>query len=521
MTSKWMSRTVAARHVARVAVVGPTVGAALAGVLVGVAGPGPWMVRAALAAVAALALERALTGLTRWIEPWLSLLPLGLGADGVALPSRLQVARAMARPARVEEARAALAADGLGRDPSHAMYQALVAVLGDDVDRRTVRTRAQHAHRLAEAAGVDRPDTVALVAVLADIGEFVTSGEHHATAGARALGTLGDPFEPIARAVSHHHAHWDGSGTPLRLSGDRIDPTARLVAAAEVLARASAEGLDPADALEAACGHQVDPSILALVDRTVAATTPRRLMAALPGMVAAVVAPGVAAAATVTAALTSPAQPVEERAQSAAVNLPADSATLPTRDQLAADADSPAVGSHDDGGIERAVREVFRSAAVVTTTTTAPAPTTTTSTTAPPPLVPAFPTVPVPTTRSPEVSAVAAPSTEAPTTTAAPETTTTTVATTTTAPTTTTTTIVIWVPPSPSPTTAPTTTTRRSTTTTTRKPSTTTTRKPSTTTTRPTTTTAAPTTTTAAPTTTAPPTTTSPEVTTTSSSGIQ
>lgn len=518
MTNGWNPYGRGAAVAARLHMLAPLLGASAAGVVVGLMAPGPWLVRALGAVLAAVVTERLLVRVGSTLEVWVGLLDLGIGAPDVPMPSRWSVSRALSRPEVVAASRTRLAGQGLGREPDDAMYHALVAVLSADMNGSATR-RARHARQLAVAAGHDDPALVSLAALLADVGLLFTTGEHHAAAAARAINCLGDAFEPVARAVAEHHAHWDGSGHPARLSGERIDPAARLVAAADVMASAPAHAMSPAEAMEAAAGQVVDPSLLALVGPIRESSLHRPLVGALPGLAATLIAPGVAAAATVTVALAGPTTPVVERAHSGTVQLPSDDVTLPTRDPALPVVTEPAESDEPARGIEWTLRMALIR---VDTPASEPAITTTTlgfvtpvvpETAAAVPVPTPAPTAP-PTTAAPvaEVAGSVATTTTVPSTTTAPSTTSTS---TTTAPTTTV--PVIYVPPATVPA-STTTTTRR--TTTTRKPTTTrpTTTRPTTTTTRPTTTTAAPTTTTGAPTTTGSPvtTTTQPIPTTTS-----
>lgn len=91
----------------------------------------------------------------------------------------------------------------------------------------------------------------------------------HANVGASILGKVGFPY-PVVPTVKHHHEHWDGSGYPDGLSGDRIPITARILAVADAYDalrgarpyRAAVSREDACNFLRARAGAQFDPHIV-------------------------------------------------------------------------------------------------------------------------------------------------------------------------------------------------------------------------------------------------------------------
>ena len=91
----------------------------------------------------------------------------------------------------------------------------------------------------------------------------------HANVGASILGKVGFPY-PVVPTVKHHHEHWDGSGYPDGLCGDRIPITARILAVADAYDalrgarpyRAAVSREDACNFLRSRAGAQFDPHIV-------------------------------------------------------------------------------------------------------------------------------------------------------------------------------------------------------------------------------------------------------------------
>ena len=88
----------------------------------------------------------------------------------------------------------------------------------------------------------------------------------HTVKGADILGTMFS-LRSMIPIVRHHHEKWDGSGYPDGLSGEKIAPTARIVAVADAFdAMTSDRPYRPAlstdiafDEIEKHAGTQFDP----------------------------------------------------------------------------------------------------------------------------------------------------------------------------------------------------------------------------------------------------------------------
>ena len=91
----------------------------------------------------------------------------------------------------------------------------------------------------------------------------------HALVGASILERVGFPY-PVQPTVKYHHEHWDGSGYPDGLSGDRIPVTARILAVADAYDslrgerpyRAAVSREDACSFLRSRAGTQFDPHIV-------------------------------------------------------------------------------------------------------------------------------------------------------------------------------------------------------------------------------------------------------------------
>lgn len=91
----------------------------------------------------------------------------------------------------------------------------------------------------------------------------------HSTVGASILETVGFPY-PVLPTVKYHHEHWDGSGYPEGLSGDRIPITARVLSVADAYDslrgerpyRAAVSREDACNFLRSRAGTQFDPHVV-------------------------------------------------------------------------------------------------------------------------------------------------------------------------------------------------------------------------------------------------------------------
>ena len=91
----------------------------------------------------------------------------------------------------------------------------------------------------------------------------------HSAVGASILEKVGFPY-PVIPAIRHHHEHWDGSGYPDGLCGDRIPVTARILAVADTYDalridrpyRAAVSREDACNFLRSRAGSQFDPNIV-------------------------------------------------------------------------------------------------------------------------------------------------------------------------------------------------------------------------------------------------------------------
>ena len=96
--------------------------------------------------------------------------------------------------------------------------------------------------------------------------------QEHAPDGANLISTMAT-FREIVPMVRHHHEHWDGSGYPHGLSGDRIPLTSRIIMFADTIdamtsTRPYRRALTPADVrseLFKFRGRQFDPKIADLL----------------------------------------------------------------------------------------------------------------------------------------------------------------------------------------------------------------------------------------------------------------
>ncbi len=91
----------------------------------------------------------------------------------------------------------------------------------------------------------------------------------HSAVGASILEKVGFPY-PVIPTIRHHHEHWDGSGYPDGLCGDRIPVTARILAVADAYDalridrpyRGAVSREDACNFLRSRAGSQFDPNIV-------------------------------------------------------------------------------------------------------------------------------------------------------------------------------------------------------------------------------------------------------------------
>lgn len=132
----------------------------------------------------------------------------------------------------------------------------------------------------------DETEHIRLAALLHDIGMIATTGRRghhtdplsdasseirlHPVASERILSNL-TSFRPILPIVRHHHEHFDGSGYPDGLSGDRIPRGARILHIVEQFMALAMEGADSApernvkiifEKMQQASGTRYDPELL-------------------------------------------------------------------------------------------------------------------------------------------------------------------------------------------------------------------------------------------------------------------
>jgi putative nucleotidyltransferase with HDIG domain len=153
--------------------------------------------------------------------------------------------------------------------------------------------RCGHARRVAFMAGLlaerlglpaKLREEVRVASFLHDIGRIaepaqptpcadaVTDAEAHcahAVTGALLVEPLGFP-PSIAKAIRHHHEHWDGSGTPKGLRAEAIPLISRIVAIADVFDvlthdhpyRRTLTQCEAVEELRSRAGSQLDPNLL-------------------------------------------------------------------------------------------------------------------------------------------------------------------------------------------------------------------------------------------------------------------
>jgi hypothetical protein len=182
---------------------------------------------------------------------------------------------------------------GLPTEPAEAAEQALVLVAALGTHDRRTRGHSERVRILADVlaseAGVTEADRDRLrwAALLHDIGKLTVPGEilnkpdrpddqewatlrRHPQEGGRLVAPLVAWLGHWAGSVEHHHEHWDGSGYPAGLAGEKISLGGRILAVADAYevitaARAYKKPLSPAAAREelvAGAGSQFDPLLV-------------------------------------------------------------------------------------------------------------------------------------------------------------------------------------------------------------------------------------------------------------------
>ncbi len=155
----------------------------------------------------------------------------------------------------------------------------LALAAGYDPDRAGDLTAAASLHDVGKA-GI--PDAILNKSGLLDATEQRVM-QSHTRIGYRMMARSHEPMLDLAADIAlHHHEHWDGSGYPTGLAGERIPLTSRVVGLAEMFDELL--GVQPdqppptfdevAHRLQETAGVQFDPRLVTL------------LLADLPGMVA-------------------------------------------------------------------------------------------------------------------------------------------------------------------------------------------------------------------------------------------
>ena len=169
-------------------------------------------------------------------------------------------------------------------------YNGIINAFSSLVEMQGQRSR-QHAHNVAELATAaaresglmpEEIETIRIAALLHDIGEIglpervlVQNPEYmpsddlqaycqHPVRGQMAIDGIPD-LRQAGVLIRHHHEYFNGSGFPDRLAGEQIPIGARILAYADQLDRAVANGGDTADQAltrtELALGIKLDPAL--------------------------------------------------------------------------------------------------------------------------------------------------------------------------------------------------------------------------------------------------------------------
>jgi HD-GYP domain-containing protein (c-di-GMP phosphodiesterase class II) len=197
------------------------------------------------------------------------------------------------------------------RDESHLGTVTSLAAAIDASDRYT----GTHSHAVTALVRLvgrdlglarDRLRDLELAAALHDVGKIGVPAEilqkpgpldphemavlrRHPEIGARIL--AGVPRADVIReAVLHEHEHWDGSGYPAGLAGDRIPLISRIVLACDAYHAMTSDrpyrrALHPEEAhrrLAAGSGSQFDPTVVASLMRCLSVVAPTAVVAPAP-----------------------------------------------------------------------------------------------------------------------------------------------------------------------------------------------------------------------------------------------
>jgi hypothetical protein len=95
------------------------------------------------------------------------------------------------------------------------------------------------AARIHDIGKIAVPDSILLKPGPLDAEEWVTM-KRHPVISAELIEGL-EIYKPVANAVRHEHEHWNGSGYPNGLKGDRIPLIARIITAADIYSALSAD----------------------------------------------------------------------------------------------------------------------------------------------------------------------------------------------------------------------------------------------------------------------------------------
>lgn len=394
---------------------------------------------------------------TRRLLPLATLFGLSLAFPGPA-PSRLSIAVGAGTVRNREQYVHDRMEIGLSDDPVQAATEAitLITVLGTHQRLSSGATEriTSHAGLIAAELGVDDREQEKLTwsMLLHDVGMStlpaaildkpgtLTEDEQkvfqtHTAAGESFVAPLADWLGSWRFATSQHHEHWDGTGFPKGIGGERITLSARIVSVVDayeaVISKGTASATSEKAVAEilAASGTSFDPAVVQAL-RTVAPTTAAATGGARPGVaISAVQGAAVLIAAAAMAAIAAPAPITLALDSDIAASAPASetSTTLPV--DIVAPApngrSTTTTRSVDDANLTSG------DASKLTTTTAAPETSTTdgsSSTTAPTTTIPVTSTTTTPaTTAAPRDTATTTTVVElitTTTTTAAPTTTT-------------------------------------------------------------------------------------------------